>query len=41
MFLGDLVKYQGAIYMVTSTYNDGTVDLDYDTNVKRSEVEMV
>lgn len=41
MFLGDLVKYQGAIYTVTSTYNDGTVDLDYDTNVKRSEVEMV
>ena len=41
MLWREKVKYQGAIYTVTSTYKDGTVDLDYDTNVKRSEVEMV
>lgn len=41
MLWREKVKYQGAIYTVTSTYNDGTVDLDCDTNVKRSEVEMV
>ena len=41
MLFGEKVKYQGAIYTVTSTYNDGTVDLDYDTNVKRSEVVPV
>lgn len=41
MLFGEKVKYQGAIYTVTSTYNDGTVDLDCDTNVKRSEVELV
>lgn len=41
MLWGEKVKYQGNVYTVTSTYNDGTVDLDYDTNVKRSEVEMV
>ena len=33
------VKYQGNTYEVTSTYDDGTVDLDF--NVKRSEVELV
>ena len=41
MFLGDLVKYQGAIYTVTSTYNDGTVGLDWNVNVKRNEVVPV
>lgn len=41
MLWREKVKYQGAIYTVTSTYNDGTVDLDYNFNVKRSEVEMV
>lgn len=41
MLWGEKVKYQGNVYTVTSTYNDGTVDLDCDTNVKRSEVEMV
>ena len=41
MFLGDLVKYQGAIYTVTSTYKDGTVDLVYSFNVKRNEVKLV
>ena len=40
MLWREKVKYQGAIYTVTSTYNDGTVDLDCDTNVKRSEVEL-
>ena len=38
---GELVKYQGIVHKVTSTYDDGTVDLDYELNVKRSEVEMV
>lgn len=41
MLWGEKVKYQGNVYTVTSTYNDGTVDLDYDTNVKQNEVEMV
>lgn len=41
MLWREKVKYQGAIYTVTSTYNDGTVDLDCDTNVKRSEVVPV
>lgn len=41
MLFGELVKYQGNVYTVTSTYNDVTVDLDYDTNVKQNEVELV
>lgn len=41
MLFGEKVKYQGNMYEVTSTYDDGTVDLDYDTNVKRSEVVPV
>ena len=41
MLFGEKVKYQGNVYTVTSTYNDGTVDLDYDTNVKQNEVELV
>lgn len=41
MLRGEKVKYQGNVYTVTSTYNDGTVDLDYDTNVKQNEVELV
>lgn len=41
MLWGEKVKYQGNVYTVTSTYNDGTVDLDYDTNVKQNEVEFV
>ena len=41
MMWGEKVKYQGNVYTVTSTYNDGTVDLDYDTNVKQNEVELV
>ena len=41
MLFGELVKYQGNTYEVTSTYDVGTVDLDCDTNVKRSEVELV
>ena len=40
MLFGELVKYQGNTYEVTSTYDDGTVDLDYNLNVKRSEVEL-
>ena len=28
MLWGEKVKYQGNFYTVTSTYNDGTVDLD-------------
>lgn len=38
---GELVKYQGIVHKVTSTYDDGTVDLDYSFNVKRNEVELV
>ena len=41
MLWGEKVKYQVNVYTVTSTYNDGTVDLDYDTNVKQNEVELV
>lgn len=41
MLWREKVKYQGNTYEVTSTYDDGTVDLDYNFNVKRSEVEMV
>ena len=41
MLWGEKVKYQGNVYTVTSTYSDGTVDLDYDTNVKQNEVELV
>ena len=41
MLWGEKVKYQGNVYTVISTYNDGTVDLDYDTNVKQNEVELV
>ena len=41
MLWREKVKYQGNMYEVTSTYDDGTVDLDYNLNVKRSEVEMV
>lgn len=41
MLWGEKVKYQGNVYTVTSTYNDGTVDIDYDTNVKQNEVELV
>lgn len=41
MLVGELVKYQGIVHKVTSTYDDGTVDLDYNFNVKRSEVELV
>lgn len=45
MFLGDLVKYKGHIYRVTSTYNDGTIDIcpvwDIEPieNVSKREVE--
>ena len=28
MLFGEKVKYQGNTYEVTSTYDDGTVDLD-------------
>lgn len=41
MMIGDFVIYQGTIHKITSTYNDGTVDLDYSFNVKRNEVELV
>lgn len=41
MLFGEKVKYQGNMYEVNSTYDDGTVDLDYDTNVKRNEVKLV
>lgn len=41
MLFGELVKYQGIVHKVTSTYDYGTVDLDYNFNVKRSEVELV
>lgn len=41
MLFGELVRYQGIVHKVTSTYDDGTVDLDYNLNVKRSEVELV
>lgn len=40
MLFGEKVKYQGNVYEVTSTYDDGTVDLDYSINVKQSEVEL-
>ena len=40
MLFGELVKYQGIVHKVTSTYDDGTVDHDYNLNVKRSEVEL-
>ena len=40
MFLGDLVEYQGITHVVTSTYSDGTVDLDSSLNVKQSEVKQ-
>lgn len=41
MMIGDFVIYQGTIHKITRTYNDSTVDLDYDTNVKQNEVELV
>jgi hypothetical protein len=41
MLFGEKVKYQGNVYEVTSTYDDGTVDLDYSFNVKRNEIELV
>ncbi len=41
MLFGEKVKYQGIVHKVTSTYDDGTVDLDYSFNVKRNEVELV
>lgn len=41
MFLGDFVKYRGEIYVITSTYDDGTVDLDSNINVERNEVESL
>lgn len=41
MLFGELVRYQGIVQKVTSTYDDGTIDLDYNLNVKRSEVELV
>ena len=41
MLFGEKVKNQGNTYEVTSTYDDGTVDLDHKFNVKRSEVELV
>ncbi len=41
MLFGELVRYQGIVHKVTSTYDDGTVDLDYELNVKRSEVKLV
>lgn len=41
MLFGELVKYQGTTHKVTSTYSDGTVDLDYSINVKRSDVTLV
>lgn len=27
MMIGDLVKYHGSIYRITSTYDDGTIDI--------------
>lgn len=41
MLFGELVKYQGIVHKVTSTYSDGTLDLDYEFNVKRNEVKLV
>ena len=41
MLFGELVKYQGTVHKVTSTYSDGTLDLDYEFNVKRNEVKLV
>lgn len=41
MLFGELVKYQEIVHKVNSTYDDGTVDLNYNFNVKRSEVELV
>ena len=35
MLFGEKVKYQGNMYEVTSTYDDGTVDLDYNFKAKR------
>lgn len=41
MFIGDFVIYQGAIHKITSTFNDGTVDLDFLINVDRDEVDKL
>lgn len=41
MLFGEKVKYQGIVHKAISTYDDGTVDLDYNLNVKRSEVDLV
>ena len=41
MLFGEKVKYQGTTHLVTSTYSDGTIDLDYEVNVKRNEVVPV
>lgn len=41
MLWGEKVKYQGNVYTVTSTYNDGTVDLDFLINVDRDEVDKL
>lgn len=41
MLFGEKVKYQGIVHKVTSTYDDGIVDLDHNLNVKRSEVKLV
>ena len=41
MLWGEKVKYQGTTHLVTSTYSDGTVDLDWNVNVKRNEVVPV
>lgn len=42
MLLKQPVKYQGKMYLVTSTYNDGTVDLadgiEFIPDVKVSEL---
>lgn len=40
MLFGERVEWGGMEFTVTSTYDDGTVDLDYNLNVKRSEVEL-
>lgn len=39
MMIGDFVIYQGTIHKITSTFNDGTVDLDFLINVDRDEVD--
>ncbi len=41
MLWHETVIYQGEQCLVTSTYSDGSIDLDNGLTVKRSEVEVL